>query len=328
MSGATLGCARPSIRSPAPRAGPGRRRARLAGLLLALGLLSIAPAARAQDIEPRSFSNTPVGTNFLVGGYAFTRGSLAEDPSVPLTNSRLDTSSLVLGYVRAFGLLGMSAKFDVAAPVTWLSGSAVFAGQPFARSVQGLGDPRFRVSVNLLGAPALTLEEFADYRQGLILGASLQVSVPAGQYDRTRLVNLGTNRWSFKPELGLSQRLGPLTLEATAAATFYTTNPDFFGGSTRAQEPVFAFQGHAIVSLGAGIWGSLDATYFLGGRTRLDGEPNNDRLENWRVGATLSLPIHGGYSLRLYGSRGVSARTGNNYDLLGIALQYRWGGGL
>ncbi len=270
-------------------------------------------AARAQDIEPRSFSNTPVGTNFLIGGYAFTRGSLAEIPDVPLTGSRLDTSS---------------AKFDVAAPVTSLSGRAVFAGQPLAREVQGLGDPRFRLSVNLLGAPALTLEEFAAYRQDLILGVSLQVSVPAGQYDRTRVINLGANRWSFKPELGVSQRLGPLTLEATAAASFFTTSPDFFGGRTRAQAPVFAFQGHAIVSFGAGIWGSLDATYFLGGRTRVEGVPNDDRLENWRVGASLSLPIHPRYSVRLYGSRGVSARTGNNYDLVGIALQYRWGGGL
>lgn len=304
--------------------------ARCVGVLFALvaAASALSPAAHAQDIEPRAYSNTPIGVNFLVGGYAFTRGSLAQDPAVPLTDSQLDTSSLVLGYAHAFDLWGMSAKFDATAPFTWLSGSAVFAGQPVERTVNGFGDPRFRVSVNFLGAPALTMEEFATYQQDLIVGASLQVSVPLGQYDATRVVNLGTNRWSLKPEIGASQRFGPLTLEATAAATFYTNNTDFLGGRTRSQDPIYSFQGHAIVSFGSGIWGSVDATYFTGGQTTVDGDENDDRLRNWRMGATLSFPLSSRYSIRLYGSRGVAARTRNNYDLFGIALQYRWGGGL
>ena len=298
------------------------------GLLLASAFLTIASVARAQDIEPRAFSNAPVGVNFLIAGYGFTRGGLSFDPAVPVTNAHLETSSAVFAYARVLDLWGMSGKFDVIAPFSWLSGTATFAGQPVERAVDGLGDARFRLSVNLYGAPALPLREFASYQQDLIIGASLQVTAPVGQYDSTRAVNLGTNRWSFKPELGLSKALGPLTLELTVGTTFYTDNANFLGGRTRSQDPITSVQGHAIYSFPRGIWASLDATYFTGGRTTIDGEANNDLQRNWRLGATLSFPLNARHSVKLYGSSGVSARTGNNYDLIGIALQYRWGAGL
>ena len=152
--------------------------------------------------------------------------------------------------------------------------------------------------------------------------------MPTGQYDSSRVVNLGTNRWSFRPELGISKALGPLTLELAAGATFFTDNTNFFGGRTRAQDPILGLQGHAIYNLRSGIWVSADVTYFTGGRTTIDGQRNDDLLRNWRVGATLSVPLSANYSIRLYASTGVSARTGNNFDLVGAALQYHWGGGL
>jgi hypothetical protein len=298
------------------------------GSLLAPALLAVASAVQAQDIEPRAFSNAPVGVNFLIAGYAFTRGGLSFDPAVPVTNAQLETSNAILAYARVFDLWGRSAKFDAIAPYAWLSGSAEFAGRPVDRAVDGLGDARFRLSVNFYGAPALTLREFAAYEQDLIVGASLQVTAPMGQYDATRAVNLGTNRWSFKPELGLSQALGPLTLELTAGATLYTDNTNFLGGRTRSQDPIYSIQGHAIYSFGSGIWASADATYFTGGRTAVDSVAGDDLQRNWRLGATLSFPVDARHSVKLYGSSGVAARTGNNYDLIGIALQYRWGGGL
>ncbi len=141
-------------------------------------------------------------------------------------------------------------------------------------------------------------------------------------------MNLGTNRWSFKPELGISQALGPLTLEAAAGVTFFSDNGNFYGGHNRAQAPLLAARGSAIYSFRNGIWGSADVTHFTGGRTRIDGEQSHDLQRNWRVGTTLSVPLSPQYSLRFWASRGVSARTGNNYDLIGLALQYRWGGGL
>jgi hypothetical protein len=297
-------------------------------LLVCWALTGIASPAGAQDIEPRAYSNAPIGVNFLIAGYAYTSGGLSFDSALPLTNPELTTSSAVVGYARVIELWGQSAKFDVVAPVTALSGSADFNGEPSDRDISGLGDPKFRLSVNFFGAPALSLKEFAGFKQDLIIGASLQVSAPAGQYDESKLVNLGTNRWSFKSELGVSQAVGRWTLEGTAAVTLYTDNDEFFQHRTRSQDPLYSLQAHLIYSFRSGLWGSLDGTYFAGGRTTVDGTLNNDLQQNWRVGATLAFPIDVRNSIKLYGSSGVSARTGNSFDLLGIAWQYRWGGGL
>jgi hypothetical protein len=302
--------------------------ARAARALAACALAGIAGTVSAQDIEPRAYSNAPVGVNFLIAGGVYTRGGLSFDPSLPVTDEKLRTSSGVFAYARVLDLWGMSGRFDVIAPYTWLSGSANFNGAPVERVVNGFADPAFRLSINLYGAPALTLKEFADYEQDLIVGASLRVIVPAGQYDDTRIVNLGMNRWSFKPEIGVSKAAGPWTLELTLAATFFTDNADFYNGGTRSQEQLYSVQGHAIYAFRSGIWASFDATYFAGGRTTLNGVLGSDLQQNWRLGATLSLPVDLRNSVKLYASSGVSARTGNSFDLIGIAWQHRWGGGL
>jgi len=295
---------------------------------LALALLAGSPAARAQDIEPRAYSNAPVGVNFLIAGYAATRGGVAFDPSLPITDPDLRTSNALLAYARVLDLGGMSGKFDVVVPFSWLDGTAVFAGAPIERVVNGFGDPAFRLSVNFYGAPALTMREFAKYRQDVIVGASLRVTAPLGQYDDSRVVNIGTNRWSFKPELGISKTEGRWTLEGQAAATFYTRNDDFYGGHARSQDSVYSIQGHAIYNLPSGIWASVDVTLFGGGRTTIDGVRGSDLQQNWRIGGTLAFPVDPRNSLKLYASSGVSARTGNSFDLVGVAWQYRWGGGI
>jgi len=297
-------------------------------LCVFVALAACASQTRAQDIEPRAYSNAPVGVNFLIAGFAATRGGLAFDSSLPLANPQLRTTNTVLGYARVLDLWGKSGKFDLIVPYTWLSGSADYQGQPLEREVSGFADSKFRLSVNLYGAPALSLKEFRSYEQDLIVGASLQVSAPASQYDPSRVVNIGTNRWSFKPELGASKANGPWTLELTAAATVYTDNHDFFGGHTRAQDPIYSTQAHLIYGFRSGSWASLDATYFAGGRTTLDGVAGNDLQQNWRLGGTFAYPLGARDSLKLYANRGVSSRTGNDYDLLGIAWQHRWGGGL
>jgi hypothetical protein len=311
-----------------PHVRAGRSLGLWSALLVALACLVAATAARAQDIEPRQYSNTPVGVNFLVSGYLYTQGGLAFDSSLPLSNPHLETNSGALGFARSLDLWGHSAKIDASVPYTWLSGNADYFGQPVQRTVNGFGDPVFRLSVNLYGAPPLQMKDFASYRQDLIIGAALQVSVPWGQYDDTRLVNLGTNRWFFKPSLGASKAIGPWILEATAAATFFTDNTDFFGGNRRAQDPLYSIQGHLIRSFRSGIWGALDATYFWGGSTTINGATNNDLQRNWRVGATLAVPVNVRNSIKLVASDGVSARTGNSYSQFGVFWQYRWGGGI
>jgi len=294
----------------------------------AAALIVASFCAKAQDLEPRSYSNTPVGLNFLIMGYGYTAGGVATDPSLPIDDTQVEVHSTAIAYARSLGILGKSAKFNVVLPYAWASGSARAKRQFRDREVSGLGDPRFQFSVNLFGAPALSMQEFANYQQDTIVGASLTVTAPGGQYDAGKLLNIGTNRWSIKPEIGISKRLGPVTLEVAGGVRFYTDNDDFFGGKVREQDPIYSVQGHIIYSFGYGIWAAVDGTYYTGGRTSVDGIKGNNRLESSRVGATLALPVNRYNSVKLYFSTSVSARIGTEFDAAGIAWQYRFGGGL
>ncbi len=162
----------------------------------------------------------------------------------------------------------------------------------------------------------------------MIIGASVQVSAPLGQYDSDKLVNLGTNRWSVKPDIGISKAWGDFTLELSTGVIFFTDNDDYFGGKKQEQDPVSTTQLHAMYNFGRGIWAAVSGTYDYGGRTTIDGVRSDDSQSNWRVGATLGLPVNRNNSVKLYASTGVSTRTGSDYDLIGIVWQYRWGDGL
>ncbi len=296
--------------------------------LLSIALTALPGSANAQSLEPRAYANAPVGLNFLILGYAYQQGDVLLDPSVPLKDARAEIYYSVLGYVRSLDVWGKSGKIGMIVPYAWLSGKAKVGEEERSRRVSGFGDPALRFSVNLYGAPSLSLEEFKSYRQGTILGVSLLVTMPFGQYDSDKLVNIGTNRWSFKPEVGISQALGRWTLEAAAGVTLFTKNEDFLGGMTREQDPIYSLQGHLIYNFPRGIWASLNATYYTGGRTRIDGVEGDDLQRNWRFGATLALPLNLHHSIKLYASTGVYTRTGDDFDLVGIVWQYRWGGGL
>ncbi|SNS51961.1 hypothetical protein SAMN06295912_10865 [Sphingomonas laterariae] len=283
--------------------------------------------AQAQSIEPRAYSPGPVGVNFLILGLSDSDGGLSIDPSLPVTNARLKVRSVALAYARTLDFWGTSGKVDVVLPYSRLSGSARFDGAPVDRRVDGLGDPTMRVSVFLHGAPALDMAAFRQYRQDFLVAASVQVAIPAGQYDSRRLINLGANRWSVKPEIGMSKTWGRWITEFSAAATFYGDNDDFNGGRTRSQDTLYAAQAHLVHALPSGPWIAADATYFTGGTTRIDSISDRNLQRNWRVGLTGALPVTRHFSIKANASTGVSARTGNNFDLIGLALQYRWGGG-
>lgn len=296
-------------------------RAALPGMVIFVLAFS---SARAAELEPRAYANAPVGLNFLVAGYSNSEGGLSTDPSLPIQGAHLNINTGVLAYVRTLDVWGKSGKFDVMMPYSRLSGSALVNGLPAERQVSGLNDPRFLFAVNFIGAPALSMQEFANYQQDLIVGASVQVSAPLGQYDPSKLVNLGTNRWSIKPDIGLSKALGAFTLELSAGAFFYTINHDYYGGGSLEQDPLYTTQALVTYSFGGGVWGTLGATYDYGGRTTVNGVQNNDTQGNSRFGAMLALPVNRNYSVKLFASTGVSIRTGSDYNLAGAALQYRW----
>jgi hypothetical protein len=296
-------------------------------LLAMVGFAMSARFALAQELEPRSFVNTPVGLNFLIAGYGYIDGDVVFSAALPVTDGEVQTHSGVVAYIRSVDVGGLSGKFGVIVPYAAASGSAKLAGQPRTRDVTGFADPRFRFSVNLFGAPALSLEEFADYKQNLIVGVNLDVYPPLGQYDPSKLLNIGTNRWSIKPEIGVSKALGQVTLEASAAATVYTANGDFLGGKMLKQEPLYSIQAHVIYEFQPWLWAALDATYYTGARPITDGE-KGERLENGRLGLTASLAVNRYNSIKLYGSTGLFSRTGSDFNALGLAWQVRWGGGL
>ncbi|MRR08153.1 MAG: transporter [Deltaproteobacteria bacterium] len=295
-----------------------------------LSLSGAVPGAYAQSMEPRAYTNAPVGMNFLIVGYSYIQGDVLLDPSIPLTDADVRIHSLVLAYSRMLDLWGRSGNISVVLPYSWLSASGTLesTGASRTRNVSGPADPALRFSVNLYGGPALSLEEFKKYRQDTIVGLGFVVSAPLGDYDPNKLVNIGTNRWSFKPEIGISHDFGNWSLEGVAGVTFYSDNNDFFGGQKREQDPIYSVQAHAIYTFESGVWVSLGGTYYTGGATTINGVSHDDKLSNWRWGFNVAVPVNRYNSIKLFGSRGAYTRTGGDFDMIGLAWQIRWGAGL
>jgi hypothetical protein len=287
-------------------------------------LIGAAPWSAAQELEPRAYRTLPKGLNFAVLGYQFSSGNVLTDPTAPIQDLNVDLNLTTLGYLRSLGIFGRSASVTVMVPYAFLSGSAVFQGMPVSDSRSGSGDTRVQLAVNLLGGPALTPQEFARYKQGRNLGVSLTVSAPTGQYDPTRLINFGTNRWAFRPELGYSSIQGPWIFEGAVGAWFFTDNPDFFGGNTRSQEPIGNLQAHLSYNFRGGVWLALSANYFTGGRTAVNGKENDDRQANSRIGLALSLPLGGPHSIKLAANTGAYTSSGADFNVGTIGYQYRW----
>jgi hypothetical protein len=284
--------------------------------------------ALARTLEPRAYNNAPTGLNFLLAGYQNSSGALLFDPAIPITDAHADIDVGLLGYVHTFGIASRSAKIGLLLPYASLTASGKLSGEPRTRDTEGLADPSFYFTYNLIGAPALSLEDFSSYQQDTIIGFTFKLTAPLGVYDSSKLINIGTNRWSLEPGFGISQAIQEWTLEASVAAVFYTDNEDFDNGKTRQQDAIYSTQLHVTYNFPHNIWAAVSATYFTGGRTTIEGVSNNDLQQNWRTGFTLALPVNRYNSIKLYGSSGVSTRTGTNYDALGIVWQHRWGGGL
>ena len=287
----------------------------------------LATTVHAQDLEPRAYSNSPIGLNFVIAGYGYASGTVLTDPSLPLENVSNQSHIGVLGFATTFGAFGQSGQFGLIVPYASLAAKGLVSGLPHARYVDGFADTAFRLSMNFVGAPALTAAEFKNYRQDFIFGMSLRVTAPLSQYDGEKLVNIGTNRWSLKPEIGFSKAFGPWTVELAPGVTFYTDNRDFFGGKTRELAPLYSAQSGLSYTFAPGGWVSLNAGYFKGGRTTVDGVESDVELQGIRFGGTLALPVNRYHSVKLYSISGYNAHREHDFQAFGIAWQYRWGGG-
>jgi len=290
-----------------------------------LGLImTFTGVAAAQELEPRAYSPSPVGMNFLVFSYAHQNGDIIFDLSLPLKDIEARLNFTTISYGRTFGIAGRSASVLAALPYVWgeVSGKVFETQQSITRS--GLADMRLRFAMNILGGPALNPKAFAARKPATTLGASLIMVAPTGQYDPARLINIGSNRWAFKPEVGLSHPIGRWYLELYGGIWLFNDNNNFFGGSRRAQKPIGSIQAHASYTIRPHLWLSADATFYAGGRTTIDDAISADVQKNSRIGLAVSLPVGRHYSVKIAWARGITTRIGGHFNTVAISWQYAW----
>ena len=280
----------------------------------------------AQELEPRSLTNIPTGMNFGVVGYAWSQGNILLDPALSIEDLHANVHGLGAGYLRSINVFGKSGKIDAVLPFAAGDWSGSLNQEYRQTSRNGFGDPRIRFSVNLLGAPALNREGFQTYRQKTILGINVQISLPLGQYFPDKLINLGSNRFTIKPQIGVSHRHEQWFLEGYASIWLFTMNKDFYGGNELKQNLIYTFKIHVIRSLPKGIWLAADVGYANGGKAYVNDAERESHISTFRLGGTIAIPIGLHHSIKLFGFTTLRMDKGSDYDLLSLAYQFRWGG--
>jgi hypothetical protein len=299
--------------------------------ILALLIAASSVWLPAQELVPRAYLITPIHGNAVILTWSFYDGGINLNGSVPVSGATGKYHVPIFSYYHSLSFFGRSANVTASLPyaVGTFQGSVFGNEQSVYRS--GLFDFNVRFSVNLLGGPAMPIEKFSKWKQKTLLGASIKVVAPTGQYNPTKLVNWGINRWAFKPELGYSRRWNKWVLDAYLGAWLYTTNSAFFATprpKPQTEAPIGSFEGHLSRSLGRPrFWASLDGNFWFGGTTTLGGITNpNTYQASSRVGATLSVPVTKHQSFKFAYSRGSYVRFGGNYQNVQVAWQYAWVG--
>ena len=302
--------------------------------VLALLVMSVALlwAASAQDLAPRAYVNTPLHSNAITLTYSYFNGSINFNGMLPVTDAKGVYSVPIFSLYHSFAVFGHSANFVVAVPYGIGSFSGTMGGELVNQYRSGLTDSVYRIAVNLKGGPALAPRDFVKWKQKTLIGVSFKIVAPTGQYDPTKLINWGTNRWSFKPEIGLSRRWKKIVLDAYGGAWFYTENHDFWGRNTffpgtriQTRTPVASFEVHLSRDFRPMLWVSLDGNFWWGGTTAINGVENPlTQQRNSRIGATASFPLKKHQSLKVSYSNGTYTLFGGDYQNLSIAWQYSW----
>jgi hypothetical protein len=291
---------------------------------VALALVLSPQVGSAQELEPGAYWPLPRGLNVLTAVEGVNWGDLNFDPTVPVENASATISTTVFGFTRAISFAGRSANFGALLPISAGHVEGLYRGEFTEVDRFGQGDPRFKLSVNVFGAPVMTPKEFASYRQKLLVGLSLAVAPPLGQYDNTKVINLGTNRWSFKPEIGLSRTSGKWVVEFMAGVWLFTDNTDFVGNRTREQDPILATQVHVTHRFTPGMWLAANANFYTGGRTTVGGQQNIDLQRNSRIGATFSKALTRRQSVRVSISRGAYTTIGAAFNAVAVGYNFAW----
>lgn len=286
--------------------------------------LFLSASARSQEIEPRNYANIPKGFNALAIAYSYSTGDVVSDASLPLQDFHISSNTPLIGYVRSFSLFGCLSRIQYSLPYTFLSGDITYRGRDTSGTRSGFNDSRLRFGINFYGSPALSPQYFQRYKQGTIVGASLVTTIPTGQYFSEKLINLGSNRWGFKPEIGISSNIKSLFLEAYAGIWLYTNNNEYLDTNSLSQSPLYSFQFHTSYLFKNYMWVAFNFAYSNGGQTTVNGIKNNDYQNNSRIGLTYSTPISKQLSVKLQYHLAVETRRGGDYKIFAATLQYTW----
>ena len=298
-------------------------------IVTALVFLLFTSLAIGQDIEPRRWTLLPVGMNVLGAAVVHTDGDIAFDPVLELDNVTVDIDTAIVSYLHTFELLGQSARFDVRIPYMDARWEGLLAGEPASAERKGLGDPRLRLSVNFLGAPALKGKEFLAYRAShpvnTVVGAALAITLPLGEYKQDKLLNLGDNRFIIRPQLGFVHTRGHWSYELTGSVFLYTDNDEFFGNNKREQDPLYALQTHLIYSSPQRWWVSLGAAHDRGGESSINGVKKDDQRRDLLFGISAGFSISSSSSVKLayVGSR-TQKDVGKDTDSVALAYSIRF----
>jgi hypothetical protein len=295
---------------------------------LAAGLALVSPAI-AQELEPRRWSHLPIGQNFASLTYARTGGDISFDPELGIEDAEFDLDTLLVGYVRSFTLFDRSARIEVRQALQHGTWSGLVAGVPTRVGRSGLSDSYVRLAVNLVGGPPLAGPAYAEHRRthevDTIVGAAIGIQLPTGEYFEDRLINLGSNRFTIRPQIGVQHRRRNWTFEATAAAWIYTDNDAFFNGNRLERDPFFSIAGAIIYSFSSGIWASAAAGVGIGGRTSLNDVVNRDSRTDsvWALG--VGFPISRTFGVRVNYVKSHRWRLiGNESDTITAGISASW----
>ncbi|PQB05932.1 hypothetical protein BST85_02890 [Aureitalea marina] len=257
----------------------------------------------AQDVEPRRWTPIPLDTRVIGAGYAFTQGEVLFDPSLLAEDVKIQIHTVAFSYVHPLRIGKKFARLGILIPVNFEDWNGLLEGVPRSVKRSGLVDPRIRFSINLIGAPASNLKDLQQFYQEnpthTTLGFSLAIRLPLGQYDESKLINIGENRFMFRPQLGLEHRWGPWSYELTGSVFFYSENNEFFPDQRKVTDPIYAIQNHLIRRFKKGMWLAVDLGYGYGGESSLDTIPLADYRSNLVVGGSVGVRIDPRQAIKL-----------------------------
>ena len=298
------------------------------GFLLQLFFM-LASSCSGEELEPRRWSHIPINTNFIGAAYAYSDGDIDIDPVLKIENGQFHLHTWAAKYIRSFKLFEKTARIDLLQTYQEGSWTGLLDGVPTTVKRSGWSDTNLRFAINLYGSPPLQGKEYAAYRAETkvetIVGAGLSVQFPTGEYMEDKLINLGTNRFTFRPQFGVVHSNGNWSLETTGMVALYADNNNFFNGNKLEQEPLYIIHSHLIYTFHPGFWAGASAGYDYGGKSTVDGTSKDDRKQDvaWAFSFGFHVSRQLGGKISYIGTRSQES-TGIDSDTFLVGLSASW----